>query len=234
MLTLDSIRIKQGELTLETDCSVSGPGITAVIGKSGAGKSTFLSALAGFITPEAGSILLNGREITTVLPGERGISMVFQDNNLFPHLTVFRNVALGLTARPRLAAHEKRRVFEALEEVGIGHRAEAKPASISGGEQSRAALARVLLQGCSLVLLDEPFNALGPALKAEMLDLVSRVIAETDAIGLMVTHDPEDALRVASQCMLVGGGRIAAPLPTGPLLESPPPKLRSYLTKSKA
>ncbi|KIC20016.1 ATP-binding cassette domain-containing protein, partial [Leisingera sp. ANG-S3] len=122
-----------------------------------------------------------------------------------------------------------RQVEAALARVGLGGMGARKPAALSGGQQSRVALARVLVQGRDILLLDEPFAALGPALKAEMLDLVAELARESGATVLMVSHDPNDARRIADQVVLVAEGRAHEPQATAELLNNPPPALKAYL-----
>ncbi len=228
MLTFDGIRIELGKLCLTADLSIPTEGITAVIGPSGAGKSTLLAAIGGFLDPMSGHIRWHKDEVTGLAPADRPVAMLFQDNNLFPHMTVAANVALGLTlGRP--TPEQTEQVINVLDRVGLSHRANANPAEISGGEQSRAALARALLMHRPLLLLDEPFAALGPALKAEMLDLLAEIVAETDTTALMVTHDPKDARRIARRSILVVGGAVDGPYETGALLDDPPDAIRDYL-----
>ncbi|MBR9844314.1 MAG: ATP-binding cassette domain-containing protein [Rhodobacteraceae bacterium] len=229
MLTVEGVTIRQGDFTLAADFTLEDGARVAVIGPSGAGKSTLLSLVAGFLAPEAGRVTWDGRDITEEAPGARPVAMLFQDNNLFPHLTVAENVGLGLRPDLRLSQEERGRVEAALARVGLEGYGARKPAALSGGQQSRAALARILVQDRPLVLLDEPFAALGPALKAEMLDLMKEVLDATGAALLMVSHDPEDARRIAPLTILVAEGRAEAPVATEALLADPPPALKAYL-----
>lgn len=231
MLTLDGVRIEQTDFRLDADLSVAAGARVAVIGPSGAGKSTLLAAIAGFVPISAGRILWNGTDLAPLPPGARPLSILFQDQNLFPHLTVVENVGLGLHPNLRLSPDEHRSVQSALDRVGLGDFSTRRPGTLSGGQQSRVALARVLLRARPLLLLDEPFAALGPALKAEMLDLVGAIAGETGATVLMVSHDPADALRFAPETIVVAEGRASAPRPTGALLADPPPALAAYLGK---
>lgn len=229
MLTLENTLIRQGDFSLTADFSIQ-PGMrVAVIGPSGAGKSTLLNLLAGFLDPETGRVLNQGQDMTRAAPGERPLAMLFQDNNLFPHLTVAQNVGLGIRPDLRLDATQASRVEAALKRVGLEGYGPRKPAALSGGQQSRVALARVLVQDKPWVLLDEPFAALGPALKVEMLDLVAEVLDETGAGLLMVSHDPQDARHIAPHTVLVADGVAHAPTATEDLLDNPPPALRAYL-----
>ncbi len=233
MLTLEGLTVRQGGFELRADFSVRAGAMTAVIGPSGAGKSTLLSAIAGFIRPSAGRVLWQGEDLGPLLPGERPATVIFQDNNLFPHLSAFSNVALGLRPSLKLGPAEGAAVEAALARVGLAGLEGRKPAALSGGQQSRVALARVLVRARPLLLLDEPFAALGPALRAEMLDLVAELARDTQATVLMVTHDPADAEQVAEQVTFVDGGQALAPVPTGQLLAEPPEALRAYLGQRK-
>jgi len=229
MLTLDKLRVQQGDFDLNADFTLQEGVRTAVLGPSGAGKSTLLGMIAGFVQTASGRVLCRGRDITDATPGARPIAMLFQDNNLFPHLDVAQNVGLGITPDLRLSADQKSKVLGALDRVGLAEFATRKPAALSGGQQSRVALARILVQDRPLILLDEPFAALGPALKAEMLDLVSELALENGATLMMVSHDPADARRITDQTILVADGVAHGPQPTATLLDNPPPALQAYL-----
>ncbi|GGL53881.1 thiamine ABC transporter ATP-binding protein [Wenxinia marina] len=229
MLTLEALRLRQGGFALAADAEVPPGGIVAIVGPSGGGKSTLLSAIAGFLAPEAGTVRWDGRDLAGLPPGERPVSILFQDGNLFPHLTVAQNVGLALGPRLRLSAEQAGRVDTVLSLVGLAGRGDDRPGQLSGGQQSRAALARVLLSGRPLILLDEPFAALGPALKDEMLDLVAGELAADGRLILMVSHDPQDALRVAERTMIVADGRVSGPLATAEVMADPPPALKAYL-----
>ncbi|MBB3994025.1 thiamine transport system ATP-binding protein [Sulfitobacter undariae] len=229
MLKLDQGLIAQGDFQLRADFTLEAGRNYAVIGPSGAGKSTLLAALCGFVPLAAGKLLWEGRDITDAAPGARPMTMLFQDNNLFPHLSVLQNVALGLRPDFRIVAKDKEQIMAALTQVALADYAQVKPGKLSGGQQSRVALARVLVQARPLVLLDEPFAALGPALRNEMLDLLKATIAQTGAAMVMVTHAPEDVRRIADEVIFVEGGQALAPRPAGALMDDPPPELRAYL-----
>jgi len=225
MLTLDQVRLRQDGFALTADWQVAAGERIAVIGPSGAGKSSLLNAIAGFLPLASGQITWAGAPLDGLAPGRRPMSMLFQDQNLFPHLTLAQNLGLGLD--PGLRRVDWAAVDNALARVGLGGLGARKPAQLSGGQQSRAALARVLLRARPILLLDEPFAALGPALKAEMLDLVTELAA--GALVLMVTHDPQDAQHFAGRCVLVADGVAAAPVATAALFADPPPALAAYL-----
>lgn len=179
MLRLEALTLVQDDFCLSADFSIAAGARVAVIGPSGAGKSSLLSAIAGFYAPASGRILWEGRDIGGLAPGARPLSMLFQDGNLFPHLTVTENLGLGISPDLRLTATDRESIAEALARVGLAGFGPRRPAQLSGGEQSRVALARVLLRARPLLLLDEPFAALGPALKEQMLDLVAELCAAT-------------------------------------------------------
>ena len=229
MLRLEKLRLILDDFTLEANFSLQQGRKAAVIGPSGAGKSTLLAAIGGFLDPVEGRILWDDRDLTHVAPGQRPIAMLFQENNLFPHLSLAQNVGLGLRPALRHTVAERALIEGAISRVGLTGYEARKPGSLSGGQQSRAALARVLVQNRPLLLLDEPFAALGPALRHEMLDLVSDLVTETDATLLMVTHAPEDVRRIADDVIFVESGRAHAPEPAATIMENPPPALRAYL-----
>lgn len=229
MLKLDKVTVQNGVFELNADLQVPTQKVLAVIGPSGAGKSTLLNAIAGFLPVSRGRINWRGTDISDHAPGARPVAMLFQDNNLFPHLTLAQNVGLGLRPDLKLSATQKGIVSRALDRVGLADLEERKPAAVSGGQQSRAALARVLVQNKPLILLDEPFAALGPALRVTMLNLVSELATETGATVLMVSHAPADARLIADQIILVADEKAHAPVATAELLDNPPAALRDYL-----
>lgn len=229
MLTLDSLLITQGDFSLRADWSVATRETVALIGPSGAGKSTLLSVIAGFFPAAEGRVLWDGNDLAGRAPGARPIAMLFQDGNLFPHLTAAQNVGLGIRPDLRLSRGDRDRVSEALDRVGLADYGPRRPAEMSGGQQSRVALARVLVQDRPLLLLDEPFGALGPALRAEMLDLVARICADKGATLVMVSHAPEDAHRIADRIVLVDEGVADAPRDTAEAFAAPTGKLARYL-----
>jgi thiamine transport system ATP-binding protein len=229
VLHLDQLVIRQEGFALAADWSAPAGANVAVIGPSGAGKSTLLMTIAGFVRPRSGVIRWSGQDIGALPPGERPLSILFQDQNLFPHLTLAQNLGLGLSPRLRLTAADEARIVQTLARVGLEGLQSRKPAQLSGGQQGRAALARALLRARPLLLLDEPFAALGPALKAEMLDLVAATARENGSTVLMVTHDPADAQRFADLTVLVANGVAQPPVTTVKIFADPPPELRSYL-----
>ncbi|SLN09995.1 Thiamine import ATP-binding protein ThiQ [Aquimixticola soesokkakensis] len=231
MLTLEDLVIAQGDFRLGADFSVPRGARVAVVGPSGAGKSTLLGAIAGYLRT-SGRVLWQGEDLGARAPAQRPVAMVFQDNNLFPHMTAAQNVGLGITPSLRLKDEDAARVTSALARVGLAGMGARKPAALSGGQQSRVAIARLLVQVKPLILLDEPFAALGPALRHEMLDLVGDVAADLGATVLMVTHTIGDAERFAEQLVWVENGVAQAPAATRALLADPPQGLRDYIGAS--
>ncbi len=229
MLTLESLKFRQGTFSLSASLELATGSTTAIIGPSGGGKSTLLNCIAGFGLPQSGRVIWKQSDITILPPGDRPISIIFQDNNLFPHMTAFENVAVGLQSSMRLSQTETACAITALDNVGLCNFSDHKPAALSGGQQSRVALARALARDRPLLLLDEPFAALGPALRTEMLDLVANLVQTTGATLLMVTHDPTDAQRIAAKTIFVNDGRVEQPINTASLLANPPKALTAYL-----
>ncbi|EPX84588.1 ABC-type thiamine transport system, ATPase component [Rubellimicrobium thermophilum DSM 16684] len=229
MLVLEGLHLRAGDFRLTADLTVPKGAAVAVMGPSGGGKSTLLSAIAGFLAPAAGRILWAGRDLVPLAPAARPVGILFQDNNLFPHLTALQNVALGLRPSLRPTEAERDRAEAALAQVGLAGLGKRYPAELSGGQQSRVALARLLVQERPLVLMDEPFAALGPALRAEMLALTRQTLMARGATLLLVTHDPGDARALADLILPVVEGRAHPPRPAAALLDDPPPALRAYL-----
>ena len=221
--------LKESYLTISTNISLEPEKIYAVVGPSGAGKSTFLNLISGFASISSGSIIWNGQEISNLPPAKRSVSILFQDNNLFPHLSVWRNLALAVTHWPKISRDNEEKIKAVMSEVGILGLENRKPSELSGGQQSRVALARVLLQKNKILLLDEPFSALGPSLKDQMLELIKKIAKNKKLLVLMVTHEPADAKKVASQTLVVKDKKVHPPLSTEKALDPVNGPLADYL-----
>ena len=221
--------LKESYLTISTNISLEPNKIYAVVGPSGAGKSTFLNLISGFASISSGSIIWNGQEISNLPPAKRNVSILFQDNNLFPHLSVWRNLALAVTHWPKISRNNEEKLKAVMSEVGILGLESRKPSQLSGGQQSRVALARVLLQKNKILLLDEPFSALGPSLKDQMLELIKKISKNKKLLVLMVTHDPADAKKVASQTLVIKDKKVYPPLSTEKALDPINGPLADYL-----
>jgi thiamine transport system ATP-binding protein len=212
MILIENAIFKKKKFSLAIDLHVKPESFVAVLGASGAGKSTLLSIIAGFEDLERGKLWLDGADTQNVPPAKRPVSMIFQDHNVFAHLSVWENVALGIAPSLKLDEEEMDQVDAALVRVGLSQYAKRKPGNISGGERQRVALARVLVRKRKILLLDEPFAALDPGLRHDMLDLVSDLRRENGLTVLMVTHQPEEALRAADNIIFVADGQVREPI----------------------
>ncbi|ANI84534.1 thiamine ABC transporter ATP-binding protein ThiQ [Kosakonia oryzae] len=181
----------------------------AILGPSGAGKSTLLNLIAGFLTPASGTITIAGNDHTYTPPSQRPVSMLFQENNLFTHLTVRQNIGLGLNPGLKLNSEQQQTLRQIAETMGLEELLDRLPEQLSGGQRQRVALARCLVREQPVLLLDEPFSALDPALRQEMLSLVQEVCRRQQLTLLMVSHSVEDAARIAERSLVVADGRIA-------------------------
>ena len=230
MISLDHIRFHYEAMEMRFDAIFPRASFTAVIGPSGGGKSTLLNLIAGFEMPASGRVFIGGADVTNLPPDQRPVSMIFQDNNAFAHLSVAQNVALGIAPSLRLDAARQKRVDAALAETGLASLAHRKPGEISGGERQRIAVARALLRDRPVLLLDEPFAALGPALRRDMLDLIKAMQQARGLTVVMVTHQPEDAVHAATHTAYLEAGRIIALRPTAELFAAKDiPGLAAYL-----
>ncbi|SJM33410.1 thiamin transporter subunit; ATP-binding component of ABC superfamily [Mesorhizobium delmotii] len=207
---LEKVSFSYREAPFLFDVEFAASKITAIMGPSGSGKSTLLNLVAGFETPQSGRVLIGGADVGTKPPSARPVSMVFQENNLFAHLSVERNVGLGRSPSLRLTEGDHTAIAAALKRVGLAGKQQRLPHELSGGERQRVALARVLVRDRPVLLLDEPFASLGPALRDDMLDLVAGVHAERRMTVLFVTHQPEDAHRIGQDMVFLDNGTVAA------------------------
>jgi ABC-type Fe3+/spermidine/putrescine transport system ATPase subunit len=189
-----SLRADQGE-------------VIAVIGPSGCGKTTLLRVVAGLIPPDEGRVLIGDRDVTSLPPEQRRIGLVFQSYALFPHLSVFENVAYGLRARGREQAAIGPAVRRALEMVNLGDRDGAVD-QLSGGEQQRVAVARAVVTEPDLLLLDEPLSNLDPSLRHRMRVSLRTILKTLGIPSLHVTHDQEEALAIADRIAVLDSGRL--------------------------
>jgi iron(III) transport system ATP-binding protein len=179
-----------------------------LLGPSGCGKTTLLRCIAGFHTPDAGRVLIDGRDVTRVPPHRRDTGMVFQSYALWPHMTLAENVAFGLEMRKVPRAEIRRRVAEALELVHMGDRAKVRPNQLSGGQQQRVALARALVIHPQCLLLDEPLSNLDAKLRLEMRTEIRRICKEAGLTAVYVTHDQKEALSIADRLAVMREGTV--------------------------
>ncbi|MBJ9290171.1 thiamine ABC transporter ATP-binding protein ThiQ [Citrobacter freundii] len=209
MLKLIDITWLYHHLPMRFTLSVAHGEQIAILGPSGAGKSTLLNLIAGFLTPASGNMVIDGEDHTTTPPSRRPVSMLFQENNLFSHLSVQQNIGLGLNPGLKLNASQREKILHIAQQMGIDSLLERLPGELSGGQRQRVALARCLVREQPILLLDESFSALDPALRQEMLTLVAEVCREKQLTLLMVSHSVEDAARIAPRSIVVADGRIA-------------------------
>ncbi len=197
--------------------------ILAMIGPSGSGKTTALRAVAGFVRPAGGRILIGGTDVTNLPPYERGLAMVVQNYALFPHMRVSENVAFGLNARGAAKDLIGQRVEDSLRIVGMSKYARRFPRELSGGQQQRVAIARALAVRPRVLLLDEPLSALDAQIRRSMVEEISRLHADLpDLTILYVTHDQSEALTLADRIAILRDGELSAIGRTGELYRRPP------------
>ena len=230
MIELRQAAFRYEDMEMLFDATFVDGSFTAVIGPSGAGKSTLLNLIAGFEVPSSGKVRIGGADVTALAPDQRPVSMIFQDNNVFAHLDLWHNVAIGVAPSLKLDEAQRARVTAALDEVGLSNLRQRRPGDVSGGERQRVAIARALVRDKPVLLLDEPFAALGPALRRGMLDLVTAMQKHRGLTVLMVSHQPEDAEYAASHTAYLEAGRIVALRPTAELFAAKDlPGLEHYL-----
>ncbi|UBO73381.1 thiamine ABC transporter ATP-binding protein [Aeromonas rivuli] len=233
MLIIDELVTSYPDWRVSFSARLAPGQITALIGPSGAGKSTLLGMIAGFVPVESGALTFCDEDLLPLGPAARPVTTLFQDHNLFLHLSVFDNIAIGLHPGLRLNPAQRQQVTDAARRVGLGEMLTRLPEQLSGGQQQRVGLARALVRGKPLLLLDEPFSALDPALRREMLAEVAGLAREQNITVLMVSHNPEDAELIADQLLFVDEGRIALQGLPCLLRDSDHPGLRRYLGLSQ-
>ena len=211
-LTLENLSRRYGEIEALAgiDLDVAPGEIVCLLGPSGCGKTTLLRIISGIERPTGGRVLINNREVAGpsafVAPEKRGVGLMFQDFALFPHLNVLDNVAFGLKDLGRLEAERAARAI--LERVGLSSQAKAFPSVLSGGQSQRVALARAIVPRPAVMLMDEPFSGLDVQLRDSMQEETLGLLRETRATSLIVTHNPEEAMRLGDRIAVMLGGRI--------------------------
>lgn len=208
MITLKQVHYAYPPMPMYFDLQLTRSEKVALIGASGAGKSTLLNLIAGFEYAESGEIWLNSENHTSTEPYQRPVSMLFQDNNLFNHLTVAENIALGLKPSLSLNKTEQKQVTDVAEQVGLEHYLARLPQQLSGGQRQRVALARTLLRNRPILLLDEPFSALDPELRQEMLQLVDKICCQKQLCLLLVTHQLSEVINIMQRVIRIDNGKI--------------------------
>ena len=210
MIEARSVSKQFGSFVALDDVSVEVPAgsLTALLGPSGSGKSTLLRIIAGLEQPDAGRVLIEGHDVTSRPPQERGVGFVFQHYAAFKHMTVAKNVAFGLEIRRRPKSEIKDRVAQLLELVQLNGFADRYPAQLSGGQRQRMALARALAVEPDVLLLDEPFGALDARVRKELRAWLRRLHDEVHVTTIFVTHDQEEAMDLADQIVVMSHGQV--------------------------
>ncbi|MEV4399394.1 ABC transporter ATP-binding protein [Nonomuraea sp. NPDC049607] len=210
MLRIDGITRRFGDVTALDDVSleIEQGEFFALLGPSGCGKTTLLRIIAGFESPDAGTVTLDDEDLLAKQPNRRPISLMFQSYALFPHMTVAKNVAYGLEREKLPRAEIKQRVGEVLETVGLSAHASRKPAQLSGGQRQRVALARSIVKRPRLLLLDEPLSALDKKVRADMQLELKRLQHEVGITFVVVTHDQEEAMSLADRIAVFDSGTV--------------------------
>lgn len=208
MITFDRIgkRFGQREVLKEVSFQVERGAFTILQGPSGIGKTLLLAILAGLEKPTSGSVWIDGQDMTRVAPERRPVTMVFQRHALFPHLTVFDNIAFSLRAQHRPRDVVRKRVEEVIALIGLGEYARARPDMLSGGQSQRVAIARALASDAEVVLFDEPLNSLDRPLKHALIAELKRLHHLRRFTALYVTHDGDEATRLGERILHIGAG----------------------------
>ncbi|MCC8378552.1 thiamine ABC transporter ATP-binding protein ThiQ [Xenorhabdus sp. PB30.3] len=208
MIKLENVTYTYEQISMHFNVSIEAGERIAILGPSGAGKSTLLSLIAGFQFAERGDIRLNGDNHTNTSPSNRPVSMLFQENNLFSHLTIEQNIGLGLHPGLKLSVQQQQTLQQIASQVSLTEYLNRLSAQLSGGQRQRAALARCLVRQQPILLLDEPFSALDPALRNEMLELLDQVCRDRKLTLLMVSHNLDDAAKIAPRSLLIVDGKV--------------------------
>ena len=215
---------------MQFDLSVAAGEVLSLIGPSGSGKSTLLNLIAGFLNPDSGQIHVDGEAIEQLPIAQRPVTIVFQQHNLFPHLDLYTNVALGVDPSLKLSKEQDQLIEDALDSLALSGLEKRKPGELSGGQRQRIALARALVRERKVLLLDEAFAALGPAQREELIVLVKALVERKKMAALLVSHQPRDALIASDRTAFISDGRVIALQPTRQLLEETDlVEVRSYL-----
>ncbi len=229
MLQVKNLFVDLGGFRLTADFEIERGSLVSIVGPSGAGKSTILNALAGFIPLTSGVIKWNGSDITKLDPGLRPLSILFQDYNLFSHLTVKDNIAIGLRPNLKLDDLETEMVNSVIEEVGLSKFKFIKPFQLSGGQRTRVSLARSIVRSKPILLLDEAFSGLGPALRSEMIKLIKDKSIKEGITLIMVSHHIKDAIELDQKVIFVNDGKTMKPTNVSIFINSQDKNIRDYI-----
>ncbi|MEM9590096.1 MAG: ABC transporter ATP-binding protein [Pseudomonadota bacterium] len=210
MIELENVTIKYGSVIVIKDLSltIDRKEFFTLLGSSGCGKTTLLRAIAGFVKPSSGRIVIDGKDVTSIGPEERDVGIVFQNYALFPHMTVFENVAFGLRVARKSRSEIASEVNAILERVGIFEHTQKKPSELSGGQQQRVAIARALVLGAQVILLDEPLSNLDAKMRETMRSEIRSIQQRFGLTAVYVTHDQQEALVLSDRVAVLFDGAI--------------------------
>ncbi len=211
MLELNELRFSFGKDAYQFDLSVDTHSTTAIMGKSGSGKSTLLNLIAGFLKPGSGDVQWQQESLLSLPTEQRPITTLFQQHNLFPHLTIHQNLALGINPSLKLDQEQEQQLRQSLDAVGMTGMENQGAISLSGGEQQRVALARCLLRQRPILLMDEPFSALDEATRESMQALTRETIKNNKLCAIIVTHSHHDATALNANTYTLVNGRLDSP-----------------------
>ena len=234
MLTLADLTIDYPHWQASYRLNVPKGALCALIGPSGGGKTTLLHIVAGFGEPSSGKLTFDEQDLLPLAPSERPLSILFQEHNLFPHLTAAENVGLGIDPGLKLNPAQRTEIEDALNRVELSGLGKRRPGELSGGQRQRVALARALVRRKPLMLLDEPFSGLDPGLRLDMIALVDTLRKENGLTVLMAIHTPAEAAAIADMMAFVDEGQVLAAGPPAEIMAGTDhPALAHYFRHGK-
>jgi thiamine transport system ATP-binding protein len=232
LLVLSELTVTYADWRASFSLTVAKGAMCAIIGPSGGGKTTLLNLIAGFVAPSSGTLTFDDQDLLPLGPSERPLSMLFQEHNLFPHLTAAENVGLGIDPGLRLSPSQRAEIETALARVELSGFGQRRPGELSGGQRQRVALARALVRKKPLMLLDEPFSGLDPGLRSDMIALVDALRKENDLTVLMAIHTPSDVAEVAGLMAFIDEGRVLAAGAPSEILTRHDPAIERYFRRT--
>lgn len=208
MIELNKIKLRYENFEFYIDLNIPKNSFTIIMGISGSGKSTLLNIIAGFIKPLSGKLVINNNDMTSIPPSKRDISMLFQKDNLFTHMTVFENIAIGINTNLKLNQEQNKRLNEIMHSLEIESLKTKSPSQISGGEEQRVGIARCLLQNKSILLLDEPFANLDPIIRYKLYKIIYNKSKEYKKTTLVISHFPYEIKNYAEDVIFLNKGKV--------------------------
>lgn len=232
-LVLDNVKLSRKTLELCFTLNIPKGKCVAIMGTKEAGKTSLLHLIAGFEQPSSGTICFGGHSLSHLLPAHRPLTILFQEHNLFDHLTIWDNIALGLRGTLHLSYQDRQLMERVLGWVGLEGWEKKKPQDIPHAQQQRAAIAQGILQRRPLWLLDDPFSMLTPDERGQILALIQEIHQELNLTTLLVTHHPEDAAFIAQRILFMSQGKIIVSGPTKEILMSSHPDIQAFMKEAK-